>query len=556
MNKRDARTRLTAAGTLATALTVSASAKPIIDALQDAPFGLHPGAGLQLTTGACADCATIPQALWYFQNELIAAPQKGVVTAGHTLGMAAQADVADFMSRQPPLDAQAPLIWLGSSKVIPRTQLNADGTRLLFDEAPSLAFAVTPKSPANLSYYNAASLAYLAGRPLRLRGELTTAADGETQFTARTLWPLEFAIDAKQTAQTLRADESLRGLVKAEDGGARAPFASRLLWERTAGESRTGRTRDWDNKAVLGIMLNGAQGDDDEAHGGHFAIVTGRYRNDGDWSRWLVYNFYNLGTYSEKNIIAAPTPMDNYLFDLNSGQNWYRPSYMLVAVLKNERTALQYQAAIERVYNHFYRHEFEYHHASANCAGISMDTLRTLGWQLPQRGRASQLKAIAAYAYVAATSLSLSDGRKIYDYLREESTRLYPAVSFEALGEDLLDLVQGRIQRPLTAYEQALAEDVEAIYYVHIPQLPSSRAFGRAPVYSFDEYLQQAPADRSQWQVIPVPPRPFPEELRGRTAEAAAEPALVPTPVAAAGAGLLGLIAGVYRYIRRRGKRS
>src|SRR5690606_35795092 len=129
-------------------------------------------------------------------------------------------------------------------------------------------------------------------------------------------------------------------------------------------------------------------------------------------------------------------------------------------------------------------------------------------------------------------------------------------VSFEALGEDLLDLVQGRIQRPLTAYEQALAEDVEAIYYVHIPQLPSSRAFGRAPVYSFDEYLQQAPADRSQWQVIPVPPRPFPEELHGRTVEAAAEPALVPTPVAAAGAGLLGLIAGVYRYIRRRGKRS
>lgn len=547
--------RLAIIGTLATALMMNASASPIIDALQDGPFGLHTTAGLQLTTGACSDCATIPQALWYFPNELIAAPQKDIATAGYTAGMSAQTDVADFISHQPALDAHAPLIWLASSKVIPHAQLAADGATLRFDTAPPMAFAVTPKIAANRSYYNVDSLAYLAGRALRLRGELETNAEGKEQFTARTIWPLDFAIDTDQTAQPLRADESLRSLVKANNGGAREPFSSRLLWERTSTETRGERSSNGDGKAVLGIMLNGAQGDDDEAHGGHFAMVTGRYRNDGDWSRWLVYNFYNLGIYSEKNIIAAPTPMDNYLFDLNSGQNWYRPSYMLVAVLKNERTALQYQAGIERVYNHFYRHGFEYDHASANCAGISVDTLRTLGWQVPQRGHASRLKAMAAYAYVAATERSLSNGRKIYDYLLEESTRLYPAVSFDALGEDLLDLVQGRVTRPLTAYEQALSEDVEAIYYVHIPQLPSSRAFGLAPVYSFDEYMRQAPADRSQWQVIPVPPRPFPEELRNASAPEQDQPTPIPAPVAAAGAGLLGLIAGLYRYLRRRGKR-
>lgn len=519
--KKDApRTRLATAGTLATALTVSASTSPVIDALEDGPFGLHTNAGLRLTTGACTDCATIPQALWYFQNELIAAPEKGVATAGYRADMSAQAEIAEFISRQPALDAHAPLIWVGSSKVIPHARLTADGAMLQFDKAPSMAFTVAPRIAANRSYYNADSLAYLAARPLRLRGETATDAHGQTRFIARTFWPRDFAIDASAAAQPLRSDESLQQLVKADDGGARAPFSSRLLWERAPGNSRAGNTRDWNDKAVLGLMLNGAQGDDDEAHGGHFAIVSGRYRNDGDWSRWLVYNFYNLNAYSEKNIIAAPTPMDNYLFDLNSGQNWYRPSYMLVAVLKDERTALQYQAGIERVYNHFYRHDFEYDHASANCAGISIDTLRTLGWQVPQRGHASRLKAIAAYAYVAATSRSLSDGRRIYDYLLEESTRLYPAVSFDALGEDLLDLVQGRVKRPLTAYEQALAEDVEAIYYVHVPQLPSSRAFGLAPVYSFDEYMRQAPADRSQWQVIPVPPRPFPEELRDSAAAA------------------------------------
>src|SRR5690606_5517842 len=159
-------------------------------------------------------------------------------------------------------------------------QLAADGATLRFDTAPPMAFAVTPKIAANRSYYNVDSLAYLAGRALRLRGELETNAEGKEQFTARTIWPLDFAIDTDQTAQPLRADESLRSLVKANNGGAREPFSSRLLWERTSTETRGERSSNGDSKAVLGIMLNGAQGDDDEAHGGHFAMVTGRYRND------------------------------------------------------------------------------------------------------------------------------------------------------------------------------------------------------------------------------------------------------------------------------------
>src|SRR5690606_7750711 len=132
---------------------------------------------------------------------------------------------ADFMSRQAELDAQAPLIWLGSSKVIPRAQLAADGTRLLFDAAPAMAFAVTPRIPANLSYYNADSLAYLAGRPLRLRGEATADGEGKTRFTARTIWPLDFAIRADASAQPLDAEESLQRLVKENNGGARTPFS-------------------------------------------------------------------------------------------------------------------------------------------------------------------------------------------------------------------------------------------------------------------------------------------------------------------------------------------
>jgi hypothetical protein len=32
--------------------------------------------------------------------------------------------------------------------------------------------------------------------------------------------------------------------------------------------------------------------------------------------------------------------------------------------------------------------------------------------------------------------MSLAGGRKIYDYLNEEQTRLLPAVAFDAIGQD------------------------------------------------------------------------------------------------------------------------
>ena len=168
-------------------------------------------------------------------------------------------------------------------------------------------------------------------------------------------------------------------------GGAQSAFASTVLWERAPG------ARAWHDKAVLAILLNGAQGDDDEAHGGHFALVTGRVGADGAMGNWLANNFYTLDSYSEKGIIAAPTPLDNYLADLNSGQSWYRPSYLLVAVLTEDRVASHVQSALARVYNQFYRHQLVYQHTTMNCASISVDVLRALGWKLRTRGATSYL---------------------------------------------------------------------------------------------------------------------------------------------------------------------
>jgi len=526
----------------------SATAAPI-PATQDGLLGLYQANDMRLTNGTCADCPTIPQALWYFQQELIAVAKPDQPVAGFSKNENAQQDVKSWSINPSAADLNAlpPLVWLGSNEVITKADLAADGKAIKLDDGANFAFNIAPKIPTNLSYFDDSSLKFFSQRPVRLRGETIKTADGISQFTARTIWPLDFNIPSNQPAQPLSNEETLQTLVRANQGGAQSPYQTRVLWSRDAGESH-----DWKDKAVLGVMLNGAQGDDDEAHGGHFGIVTGRFEADGNWSRWLVNNFYNLDAYGEKGIVSAVTPADKYLMDLNNGQSYYRPSYMLVAVFKNQTVPQQYQAAINRVYNHFYRHDFVYEHAKANCAGISVDTLRSLGWNFPQRGNGGLLKATAAYFYVAATSGSLKSAHDIYEYITTEDTQLNPAAAFDALGEDMLSLTQNKTSRTLSPLEQTMSNDIEAIVMVHIPQIPSSRAFGQAPVYSFDEYLKRAPADHSQWKIIPTTPRPFPDELRDGLALTQEKPSLVPWPVGLLSLGLVFLVIWVLRKLFKR----
>ncbi len=514
----------------------------------DGALGLYATNEIQLANGKCENCPTIPQAKWYFEQEMIAVPAANRPVAGYSPTDPAQQDVRQWITQsgKDDLDALPPLVWLGSSQVVKQAALSEDGKHIKLDSGETIEFGITPKISTNLSYYDASTQEYFSQRPLRLRGETVKEADGSDKFVARTIWPLDFSLPATAPLQALSEGETLQTLVQAEQGGAKSAYSTRVLWERKPGQGR-----DWAGKAVVGLMLNGAQGDDDEAHGGHFGVVTGRYEADGNWSRWLVNNFYNLDSFSEKGIVAAVTPMDKYLMDLNSGQSFYRPSYMLVAVLKSDVPARQYQAAINRVYNHFYRHDFVYNHSQANCSGISLDTFRSLGWNVPQRGDAGLPKASAAYVYVAATSTSLADGRKIYDYLSEEATRLYPAVAFDAMGNDLLALAQNQARRTLSNFEKELGDNLEALIFVRIPQIPSSRAFGLAPVYSFDQYMKQAPADRSQWKIVPTEPRPFPAQLREGLAlrQESANP--VPLPVGLLGMGLMLTIVGVGKKVTK-----
>jgi hypothetical protein len=235
-------------------------------------FGLYDGADYRLAPGTCTDCPTPQQALWYFRDDLIAAPNDGVPVAGFTPGLAPQEDVrrwyAAAMAQE--LRARPQMLWMGASHVARDVTLTRDNT-LKFPDGRGVDFKVVPKIKTNLSYYDDSSKAYFQQHKLKVRGELRGNI-----FTARSIWPQDWAIDeTKLTLAPPLADESLLSMVRRHENARNETFEARLLWERTS--PATPAARDWSGRAVIGIMLNGAQGDDDEAHGGHFAIVTGRH---------------------------------------------------------------------------------------------------------------------------------------------------------------------------------------------------------------------------------------------------------------------------------------
>lgn len=313
--------------------SLNSVAEPQLDhALSDTQaLGLYSTTQFQLNQGDCKDCAITPQALWYFKQEMIAIPCRNAPSLDPHLS--AQDDVKQWHRNSSSKHSMPPLVWLGSPHIT-TGKFSQDG-KWLENANHKTPLSITPKIESNLSYYNASSAQHFAGRNLVVRG-----IGQESQLTARSLWPLDYNLNLQQIPyQPLAPKETIADLIRDHNGGAHKAFAARVLYKKSA-------LTNLQNKPVLSFELNGAQGDDDEAHGGHFAVATGRFGANGEWHDWLVNNFYNLSSVSEKGIIAASLPMDSYQGDLNSGQSWYRPSYMLVAVLKDERSAATYQSAI------------------------------------------------------------------------------------------------------------------------------------------------------------------------------------------------------------------
>jgi len=490
-----------------------AIASPALAATAD--LGPYPSSDFVLTTGAAAKDA-IPQARWYFRDQTVAVPAPGRRVAGFARGVHVDEDLRAWVATH---DGEAPpdhpsLVWMGAPYVVAHAALDADAGTVTTDDG-ALPFRLVPKIPLNRSYFDASSAAFFRARRVKVRGTLA-----EATLVARTLWPEEFRLADLPSLRPLDVRVApavaLRNRMRADrQGGAQSPFAAETLWRRpgTSGELR--------GRSVVAFMVNGAQGDDDEAHAGHFALVTGKVQPDGAIGDWLANNFYALDAESEKGILAAPVALDDYLADLNAGQAWYRPSYLVVAVLARPRAAALLQSGLSRVYNQFWRHQLVYYHPSRNCTSISVDALRALGFPLPARAATPRPLAALALPWLVLRERSLPKAMLACDYSVADPVRLLPAAALEEITARLLGLAGGASAQGMLA--EMFAADLEALVYLQIPQLPSSRAAGEAPVVSLREYRLRLPRDPRDYKIVPVPPRPFPASLR--------DPDLLPPPV-------------------------
>lgn len=504
MRTRRAPLAITLIGAVSSASRTAAAA---VNVTAHGHFGLF---ATDAFTVALGEATQLPPAQrLYFADEYIAARTAPMSAEDYTPGVRPFADIRAW-ARTAALPTPRPptLVWLGSSTYVEGARLAADAASVVVD-GRTVPFATAPKLPLNRSFFDASSAHYLSARPLTLRGEIR---DGV--FVARTLWPEDFALAADAPVQALPAGtavaDALRAMTRATpDGGARETWQQRRLWTRAAGAGAPVAGR-----PVLVVMVNGAQGDDDEAWGGHFALGTGFTGLHGRLSDVMVNNFYSLDIVSEKGILAAPTPLDHYLADVNSGQAWYRPSSLLVATLRDARAAATIQGALDRVFVQLWRHQLVYQHSTMNCASISIDTLRALGWNIPARGPTSRVMGWLGFPYALVRYQSVAQARNAYEYMTEDRTRLFPQVAFEDIGAELLRLATLGATAQDGTLARALAEDLVSIDYVQVPQLPSSRKFGSWAVASTSEYLGKVPRDPADAQIVPVPPRAFPDALR------------------------------------------
>jgi len=190
---------------------------------------------------------------------------------------------------------------------------------------------------------------------------------------------------------------------------------------------------------------------------------------------------------------------------------------MLVAVLRRPRLALAVQEALQETMLRLYCGAVEFDLARFNSTAMTIDPLRALGWRIPRTGPTSRIAGIFTAPFATLARLSLRAGRNLYATLAQERTRLLPRVAFEVAGHDLLYLAGGAAlesRGELTAFERMLVEDVEAILFVHLPQVPSSRRFGTYPVVSLLSYGAALLADPGDFERAPeAGTRDFPEHL-------------------------------------------
>lgn len=405
-------------------------------------------------------------------------------------------------------DSQTPQ-WLGAPTVLHNIRL-LSWTEGKNEQGESFSLRLTECIASNRSWVNEHSLQYLSARLLHLRGEWLQENE-QRIFLLRNIWPADWSLQHElDAAQKLTIEQRVRQ----QRGGARREFSVERLWAAPELSVDVDNRQYHCGQHAIGWVLNGAQGDDDEAHGGHFSAMMGSSPDSAiDLRDLVVANYYNPDIVSEKGILPAFAPLDAYLTDLNAGQQFYRPSDAVVVVLDKPDCLHNFWAESALQMRALYEHQFNYDHALMNCTGITMDALRRAGMRIPAMAASSYVLGMLAFAQSWLKERDRPRALRLWHYFSSELSRVLPAQAYRATVHHLLSLLSQR-RAASTEWETKLLTQVQAVYWLHYPQLPSSRKMGREPVFTLAEYPRRVPELQSKWQVVPTRTRELPPLLR------------------------------------------
>ena len=172
--------------------------------------------------------------------------------------------------------------------------------------------------------------------------------------------------------------------------------------------------------------------------------------------------------------------------------------------------------ALNRTYNQFWRHQLPYRHATLNCTGISVDVLRTLGWPIPGTGVPESARGGSGLSLLCRKGALGREGpRRVRLSGRgPDAAHGPPPLSRNAARP------RSRWPRPAPSTVPVPGRSRGCWPQMSTPSpsrgfRSSRRAARSATRRSHAVGISGAPAsDRRDMQIIPVPPRPFPDSLR------------------------------------------
>ena len=159
------------------------------------PLGLHRGQDFRLANGQCADCPTIPQALFYFRDQVIAVPRPGLTLSGHSTMLRGKDDVRAWAASAEARQLAYPgVVWLGAPQLLPEATFSPDGASLRLPGGARPASAADAENSHQPVVFRCQFTRFFR-RQIRARARQPGASRRPAAtYTARTIWPNDFVI--------------------------------------------------------------------------------------------------------------------------------------------------------------------------------------------------------------------------------------------------------------------------------------------------------------------------------------------------------------------------